>query len=71
MVDIDDQPGLFRLPPQQFLRAVTDAGETAEGSAFKVGYKSASQFSQEYSRMFGNSPLRDAMKMKTNGNSEF
>src|ERR1700758_1766047 len=23
MVDIDDQPGQFRLPPQQFLRSVT------------------------------------------------
>jgi AraC-like DNA-binding protein len=44
-----------------------DEGETAEGSAFKVGYKSASQFSREYSRMFGNAPLRDAMKMIKNG----
>jgi hypothetical protein len=23
MIDVDDQPGLLRLPPQQFLRSVT------------------------------------------------
>jgi AraC-like DNA-binding protein len=44
-----------------------DEGETAEGSAYKVGYNSASQFSREYSRMFGNSPLRDATKIKNTG----
>jgi AraC-like DNA-binding protein len=60
-----------RLRLLEARRLMADAGETAEGSAFKVGYKSASQFSREYSRMFGSSPLRDAMKMKTNGNSEF
>jgi AraC-like DNA-binding protein len=43
---------------------MTDEGESAEGSAFKVGYNSASQFSREYSRMFGASPLRDALKTK-------
>ena len=43
-----------------------EAGETAEGSAFKVGYRSASQFSREYSRMFGNSPLRDAVNIRRN-----
>ncbi|WP_186017827.1 AraC family transcriptional regulator [Burkholderia gladioli] len=31
-----------------------------EEAAFKVGYESASQFSREYSRMFGISPKRDA-----------
>jgi AraC-like DNA-binding protein len=50
-------------------RLMTDVGETAEGSAFKVGYNSASQFSREYSRMFGNSPLRDVTKIKKTGNS--
>jgi AraC-like DNA-binding protein len=33
---------------------MTDEGETAEGLAFKVGYSSASQFSREYARVFGN-----------------
>lgn len=55
-----------RLRLLEARRLMVDAGETAEGSAFKVGYKSVSQFSREYSRMFGNSPLRDVMKLKTN-----
>lgn len=38
--------------------------ETAESSAFKVGYKSASQFNREYSRMFGESPLRNVIRIK-------
>ena len=44
---------------------MVDGGETAEASAFKVGYKSASHFSREYSRMFGDSPLRDAAKVRS------
>lgn len=48
-------------------RLMTEEGETAEGAAFKVGYNSASQFSREYSRMFGNSPLRDALKASVIG----
>ena len=58
-----------RLRLLEARRLMVDDGETAEGSAFKVGYKSASQFSREYARMFGNSPLRDAMKFKKNGQS--
>ena len=45
-------------------RLMIEQDETAESSAFKVGYRSASQFSREYTRMFGNSPLRDAVKIK-------
>jgi AraC-like DNA-binding protein len=56
-----------RLRLLEARRLMVDRGETAEASAFKVGYKSASQFSREYSRMFGNSPLRDAVKLKLNG----
>ena len=48
-----------RLRLHEARRLLIDEGETAERSAFRVGYKSASQFSREYSRMFGNSPLRD------------
>ena len=44
-----------------------EMGETAESSAFKVGYKSSSQFSREYSSMFGNAPVRDTMKIKKTG----
>ena len=52
-------------------RLMIEEGETAEGAAFKVGYNSASQFSREYSRMFGNSPLRDALKVKKTGNPTY
>jgi AraC-like DNA-binding protein len=57
-----------RLRLLEARRLMLDEDETAEGSAFKVGYKSASQFSREYSRMFGNSPLRDAIEIKKTGN---
>jgi transcriptional regulator GlxA family with amidase domain len=57
-----------RLRLLEARRLMTDDGESAESSAFKVGYHSASQFSREYSRMFGNSPLRDAMKIKRAAN---
>jgi AraC-like DNA-binding protein len=56
-----------RLRLLEARRLMTDEGETAEGSAYKVGYNSASQFSREYSRMFGNSPLRDVVKIKRSG----
>jgi len=59
-----------RLRLLEARRLMVDAGETAEASAFKVGYRSASQFSREYSRMFGNAPLRDALKMRTNGGAQ-
>ncbi len=56
-----------RLRLLEARRLMTEAGETAEGAAFQVGYSSASQFSREYSRMFGNAPLRDAAKIKQTG----
>ena len=56
-----------RLRLLEARRLMLDEGETAEGSAFKVGYNSASQFSREYSRMFGNPPFRDTIKMKNTG----
>lgn len=31
----------------------------AAAAAYRVGYESPSQFSREYSRLFGNSPKRD------------
>ena len=35
--------------------------------AFEVGYESASQFNREYSRMFGEPPLRDVRKRRSSG----
>jgi AraC-like DNA-binding protein len=51
-----------RLRLLEARRLMADEGETAEGSAYKVGYNSPSQFSRESSRMFGNSPLRDKVR---------
>jgi AraC-like DNA-binding protein len=56
-----------RLRLLEARRLMMEEGANAEGSAFKVGYNSASQFSREYSRMFGNSPLQDVMKIKISG----
>jgi AraC-like DNA-binding protein len=39
-------------------RMVTD-GLDAASAAFEVGYESASQFNREYSRLFGQPPMRD------------
>lgn len=56
-----------RLRLLEARRLMAEEGDNAEGSAYKVGYKSASQFSREYSRMFGNAPLRDVIKIKDTG----
>lgn len=56
-----------RLRLLEARRLMIEAGETAERSAFQVGYRSASQFSREYSRLFGDAPLRDAQQLKQSG----
>jgi AraC-like DNA-binding protein len=40
------------------VRMITD-GLDAASAAFEVGYESPSQFSREYSRFFGQPPMRD------------
>lgn len=40
------------------------ADENPAGAAYAVGYESVSQFSREYSRMFGASPGRDAARLR-------
>ena len=39
-------------------------GGTAASTALQVGYESSSQFSREYKRFFGRSPMEDVNKMK-------
>jgi len=56
-----------RLRLHEARRLMIEEEGTAESASFKVGYKSASQFSREYSRVFGTSPARDATKMKKSG----
>jgi AraC-like DNA-binding protein len=43
-------------------RLIADADATS--AAFAVGYESASQFSREYTRMFGTPPARDAARLR-------
>jgi AraC-like DNA-binding protein len=42
---------------------VTDGANVAS-AANQVGYESASQFSREYTRMFGTPPKRDVSEMR-------
>jgi len=45
-------------------RLMADDAANVETAAYKVGYESASQFSREYSRMFGTPPKRDVAALK-------
>ncbi len=47
-------------------RMIAD-GLDAASAAFAVGYESASQFNREYSRFFGQPPLRDVRAARLNG----
>ena len=42
-------------------------GLDAASAAFEVGYESASQFNREYSRRFGQPPLRDIRTLRSPG----
>jgi AraC-like DNA-binding protein len=44
--------------------------QDAAAAAFQVGYESPSQFSREYSRLFGDSPLRDITSLRQMANIE-
>lgn len=47
-------------------RRLMAAGDiNVAGAAYQVGYESASQFSREYARMFGTSPKRDVVDLKS------
>jgi AraC-like DNA-binding protein len=37
----------------------------ATQAAYRVGYESTSQFSREYSRMFGAPPMREIERLRT------
>jgi AraC-like DNA-binding protein len=41
----------------------------ASEAGFEVGYQSPAQFSREYSRLYGNSPLRDIQQLRVKSNS--
>jgi AraC-like DNA-binding protein len=43
---------------------MVNEGINASGAALKVGYESASQFSREFKRLFGNSPGTEAVELR-------
>ena len=60
-------------PPLQYLKNIrlhkarmmmVNEGLNASGAASKVGYESASQFSREFKRLFGNSPAIEATQLR-------
>ena len=53
-----------RLRLNEARRLMLTEGLDAASTAFQVGYESPSQFSREYSRLFGNSPLRDITNLR-------
>lgn len=52
----------------QEARRLLLADTDATSAAFAVGYESASQFSREYTRMFGTPPARDAGRLRASRN---
>jgi AraC-like DNA-binding protein len=42
-------------------------GLDAASAAFEAGYESASQFNREYSRFFGQPPMRDIRTLRSPG----
>ena len=61
MTPLQYQKQLRLLEARRLMVSNTANVETA---AFRVGYESPSQFSREYSRMFGISPLRDVVSLR-------
>jgi AraC-like DNA-binding protein len=53
-----------RLRLQEARRRLLTDASSAEAVAYEVGYASASQFSREYARLFGQPPRRDADRMR-------
>ena len=53
-----------RLRLLEARRLLLSGAASAEAIAFEVGYASASQFSREYLRLFGQPPRRDAQRMR-------
>ena len=53
-----------RLRLEEARRLLLSEAASAESVAYEVGYASASQFSREYARLFGQPPRRDAERAR-------
>ena len=58
-----------QLRLQEARRLLLAEGIDAGTAAHRVGYESASQFSREYSRLFGEPPARDRRKLRESGSA--
>ncbi|MFI8483137.1 AraC family transcriptional regulator N-terminal domain-containing protein [Pseudomonas sp. NPDC078700] len=54
-----------QLRLQEARRLMLSEGLEAAAASYKVGYESPSQFSREYSRLFGAPPLRDLARLRS------
>jgi AraC-like DNA-binding protein len=56
-----------QLRLQEARRLMFSESLDATSAALRVGYESASQFSREYSRLFGDPPARDQRRLRDGG----
>ena len=56
-----------RMRLQESRRLMLGEAVDAASAGFQVGYESPSQFSREYRRLFGESPRRDAVRLRSAG----
>jgi AraC-like DNA-binding protein len=54
-----------QLRLQEARRLMLNEGLEASAASYRVGYESPSQFSREYSRLFGAPPLRDLARLRS------
>lgn len=57
-----------QLRLQSARNLMLNSGLDAASAAFEVGYESATQFNREYSRFFGQPPMRDVRALRSSGN---
>ncbi|MCY1174648.1 Regulatory protein PchR [compost metagenome] len=53
-----------QLRLQEARRLMLNEGLEASAAGYRVGYESPSQFSREYSRLYGAPPLRDLARLR-------
>ncbi|MBD7978429.1 AraC family transcriptional regulator [Serpens gallinarum] len=56
-----------QLRLQEARRLLIGEGLDVSSAAYRVGYESPSQFSREYSRLFGASPIKDLARLRSTG----
>lgn len=61
---------LKNLRLQEARQLMMNESLDANSAAVRVGYESASQFSREYTRLFGSPPLRDMKQLRKYSSSK-